>query len=112
MANLGFQTVMLKGMEVTWDQLVPCTAAASTTLLAYDAGTKAEEICYFLNTDYLYLISDTGTDFVFTPAVNHEAGGQYATSGSLLWMGEHLCTNRRAQGVLRGVDVSAITLTT
>lgn len=111
MANLGFNTVMLKGMEVAWDQLVPHTTAASTTLVPYTEAV-GEELAYFLNTDFLYLICDSGTDFVFTPPVNHEAGGQYATSGSLLFMGEHICTNRRAQGVMRGIDVSAITLTT
>lgn len=111
MANLGFTTVMLKGMEVCWDQIVPHTTAASTTLVAYTAAV-GEEIAYFLNTDYLYLIVDSGTDFVLTKPVSHEPGGQYATSGSLLFMGEHLCTNRRAQGVMRGIDVSAITLST
>jgi len=111
MANLGFTTVMLKGMEVLWDQIVPHTAASSATLVPYTSAV-GEEILYFLNTDYLYLICDSGTDFVLTKPVNHEAGGQYATSGSLLFMGEHICTNRRAQGVMRGVDVSAITLST
>lgn len=111
MANIGFRTVMLDNMEVMWDQIVPGTTASSASLIAYN-GAVAEELAYFLNTDYLYLIVDSGTDFVFTPAVNHEAGGQYATSGSLLFMGEHVCTNRRAQGVMRGIDVSAITLTT
>lgn len=111
MANLGFATVMLKGMEVAWDQLVPHTAAATTTVSPYTAA-EGEELLYFLNTDFLYLIVDTGTDFVMTDAVNHEAGGQYASSGSTLFMGEHICTNRRAQGVFRGVDVSAITLST
>lgn len=111
MANLGFTTVMLKGMEVAWDQLVPHTTAASTTLVAYTAA-EGEELAYFLNTDYLYLIVDSGTDFIMTDAVNHEPGGQYMSSGSMLFMGEHLVTNRRAQGVMRGIDVSAITLTT
>ena len=98
-------------MEVAWDQIVPHTAASSTALVAYTAA-EGEELAYFLNTDYIYIIVDSGTDFVMTPAVNHEAAGQYASSGSLLFMGEHLCTNRRAQGVMRGIDVSAITLTT
>ena len=112
MANLGFNTVMLKGMEVAWDQIVPGTSANAAAVVAYNSGSKAEEIGFFLNTDFLYLIVDSGTDFVFTPAVNHEPGGQYATSGSLLFMGEHIVTNRRAQGALYGVDVSAITLST
>lgn len=110
MANLGFSTVMLKNMEIAWDQIVPGTSANGAALVAYDSGSKAEEVGYFLNTDYLYLVCDSGTDFVFTKPVNHEPGGQYATSGSLLFMGEHVCTNRRAQGIYYGADVSAIAL--
>lgn len=109
MANMGFTTVMLKGMEVAWDQIVPGTSNNGAALVAYD-GSPDEECCYFLNTDYLYLTCDSGTDFVFTPAVNHEAGGQYATSGSLLFMGEHICTNRRAQGLYYGFETVGIVL--
>lgn len=110
MANMGFSTVMLKGMEVAWDQIVPRTSNNGAAIVAYDAGTADEECCFFLNTDYLYLIVDSGTDFVMTPAVNHEAGGQYASSGSLLFMGEHICTNRRAQGLYYGFETVGIAL--
>jgi hypothetical protein len=112
MANMGFTTVMLKGMELGWDQIGPGTSANGAAIVAYDSGSKAEELCYFLNTDYIYLIVDSGTDFIMTDAVNHEPGGQYMSSGSMLFMGEHIVTNRRAQGLYYGVDISAITLTT
>lgn len=110
MASMGFDTVYLKGMEIAWDQIVPRTSNNGAALVAYDAGAADEECCFFLNTDYLYLIVDSGTDFVFTPAVNHEPGGQYATSGSLLFMGEHICTNRRAQGLYYGFETVGVTL--
>ncbi len=112
MANIGFRTVMLDTMEIAWDQIVPGTSANAAAIVAYNSGSKAEEIGFFLNTDYLYLIVDEATDFVLTDPVKHEANGQYATSGSLLFMGEHLVTNRRAQGIYYGADVSAITLNT
>jgi len=109
MATLGFNTVMLKGMEVAWDQIVPGTSDNGAALVAYN-GSPDEECCYFLNTDYLYLIVDSGTDFVFTPPVKHEPNGQYATSGSLLFMGEHICTNRRAQGLYYGFETVGVVL--
>jgi hypothetical protein len=112
MANLGFETVMFKGAEFMWDQLVPRTPAGGASVVAYDAGTAAEEIIYFLNTKYLYFIVDSGADFITTPAVKHDANGQYGTSGSMLARLEHLVTNRRAQGAMFGIDESAITLTT
>jgi len=110
MASLGFDTVMLKGMEIAWDQITPRTSNNGAALVAYDAGTADEECCYFLNTDYLYLMVDSGTDFVMTPPVKHEVNGQFATSGSLLFMGEHMCTNRRAQGLYYGFETVGIVL--
>jgi hypothetical protein len=112
MANLGFESVMFKGAEFMWDQLVPRTPAGGGSVVAYDAGSAAEEIIYFLNTKYLYFIVDSGADFITTPAVKHDANGQYGTSGSMLARLEHLVTNRRAQGAMFGIDESAITLTT
>ena len=112
MANLGFETIMFKGAEFMWDQLMPGSSANSAATVAYDSGSYAEENIFFLNTKYLYLIVDSGADFVMTAPVKHEAGGQYGTSGSMLARLEHICTNRRAQGFFHGIDESAITLTT
>ena len=112
MASLGFESVMFKGAEFMWDQLVPMTPAGGGSVVAYDAGTAAEEIIYFLNTKYLYFLVDSGADFVTTPAVKHETSGQYGTSGSMLARLEHVVTCRRAQGALFGIDESVITLTT
>lgn len=112
MANLGFETVMFKNAEFCWDQIVPGSSANSVATVAYDSGSYAEENIFFLNTKYLYFMVDRGADFITTPAVKHEAGGQYGTSGSMLTRMEHVCTNRRAQGFFHGIDESAVTLTT
>ena len=111
MANLGFETVMFKGAEFMWDQKVPGSSANSAATVAYDSGSYAEENIFFLNTKYLYFTVDKGADFVTTPAVKHEQGGQYGTSGSMLARMEHMVTNRRAQGFFHGLDCSAVTLT-
>lgn len=112
MANLGFETVMFKGAEFTWDQIVPMSSANSAATVAYDSGSAAEENIFFLNTKYLKFIVDRGADFITTPAIKHEQGGQYGTSGSMLTRMEHIVTNRRAQGFFHGIDESAVTLTT
>tara|TARA_R110000868_G_scaffold123_5_gene1308 strand:- start:3862 stop:4929 length:1068 start_codon:yes stop_codon:yes gene_type:complete len=109
-ATNGFRSVMCENMEVYWDQIVPRVTTGTTTLVPYTVSA-GEDVGYFLNTDFLYLIVDSGTDFVMTPAVTHDAQGQQATSGAMLFMGEHVCTNRRAQGVLYGVSTPDITLT-
>ena len=112
MANLGFQTVMLFGAEVAWDQIVPRWTVNAGAQVAYSDATGVEGSGFFLNTDYIYLMVDSGTDFVMTTPVSHEPGGQYATSGSLLFMGEHLVTNRRSMGNERGINCPAVKLTT
>lgn len=111
-ASLGFQSLMFKTAEFTWDQLTPGCSANDAATVAYDSGSYAEESIFFLNTKYLYLLVDSGADFVLTPAVNHGVNGQFGTSGAMLARMEFLCTNRRAQGYYSGLDESAVTLTT
>ena len=110
-ASLGFQSLMFKTAEFTWDQLVPGVSANDAALVAYD-GSPAEECIFFLNTRYLYLMVDSGADFVMTPAVSHQVNGQFGTSGNILARMEFAVTNRRAQGLYSGLDESAVTLTT
>lgn len=111
MASLGFDTVYLKNMELAWDQRTPGTTANGAAFASYST-TPAEECIFMLNTDYLYLECDSGADFVMTPAVSHQPGGQFGTSGAILARMEHICTNRRAQVCYYGLDESAVTLTT
>ena len=83
-ATLGFASLMFKTAEFTWDQLVPGTASNNGSQVAYDSGSYAEEAIFFLNTKYLYLLVDSGADFVMTPAVSHQQAGQFGTSGAML----------------------------
>jgi len=109
-AKNGFRSVMCENMDVYWDQLVPHVTANTSTVIPYTGG--GEDVNYFLNTEFLYLIVEESTDMVQTPAVSHQVNGQEATSGAMLFMGEHVTTNRRAQGVLYGVAPASITATT
>lgn len=109
-AKNGFRSVMLENMEVFWDQIVPRVTANTTTVVSY--ATAGEDVNYFLNTDFLKLVVEESTDMVMTPAVSHQVQGQEATSGAMLWMGEHICTNRRAQGVHYGTAPASVTITT
>jgi len=105
MANLGFETLALKGAEAMWDQITPGTTANGAAY-ALASSTPAEECVFFLNTDYISLVVDSQTDLVNRPF--RESYNQTAKSAQVLFMGNLLVTNRRAQGVLFGVDVSAI----
>ena len=111
-ATLGFQSLMFKTAEFTWDQLVPGSSANDAATVAYNSGSYAEENIFFLNTKYLYLMVDSGADFVMTPKYDHGVNGQFGTSGAMLARLQMMVTNRRAQGFYSGLDESAVTLTT
>lgn len=108
MRSLGFDTVTMAGSELAWDQLCPGTTANGAAY-ALSSSTPAEECFFFINTDYLTLVVDSASDMVMTPFVDHQPGGQFAKSASMLFMGELTTTNRRVHGVYYGADVSAIT---
>jgi hypothetical protein len=108
MRSLGFDTVTMAGSELAWDQLCPGTTANGAAY-ALSSSTPAEECFFFINTDYLTLVVDSASDMVMTPFVDHQPGGQFAKSASMLFMGELTTTNRRVHGVYYGADVSSIT---
>lgn len=113
--GLGFQTIQLMDMELTWDQVCPGTKAnpgsspANTDFRAYDSATKAEECAFFLNTDFLKLEVQEGRDMKVSEFMDARVRGQLASVAIIEWMGQLLCTNRRKQGILYGADVSAVT---
>ena len=107
MADMGFRTVALEGAELIWDRRCPGTSANAAAFVNYDSGSYAEENFYFLNTDYLYLVVQGEADMVQLPF--QQSQNQLARSAIVYFMGQLICTNRRTQRVLYGVDVSAIT---
>jgi hypothetical protein len=109
-ANLGFETVKLYAAALAWDQIVPRSTANSTTLNLWSVPTTDDDydhIAYFINSQFFKLLVDTQTDLVNRPFM--ESIDQTAKSALVLFMGQLVCTNRRAQGALYAIDVSAIT---
>jgi hypothetical protein len=102
MANLGFDTVMLRGAQVAWDEICPRQANNNGDVVAHDSGSIDEHIAYFLNTDFLKLYVDSQTDLVNRPFM--DSVDQTAKSALVLFMGQLICTNRRTQGFFGAIQ--------
>jgi hypothetical protein len=94
LAEMGFDTVRLKGAEMVWDELVP---DVFTGTAAITVGTA-----FMLNTKFYKLVIDSETDFVTTPFVEPE--NQTAKTAKILFMGNATVSNLRKLGV--GINIS------
>jgi hypothetical protein len=94
MADMGFDTIKLRGATCIWDEVVPdvYTGAAAIT-----TGTA-----FFINTNFYKLIIDSETDIVTTPFVEPE--NQTAKTAKVLFMGQAACMNMRKMGVLKRIS--------
>lgn len=104
LANLGFETVMLRGATVMWDEICPRSTNNTTGVVLYSTpttDTSHEWLAYFLNTDFIKLYVDAQTDLVNRPFM--DSVDQTAKSALVLFMGQLMTTNRRAQGVLYNI---------
>lgn len=84
LAKAGFQTLKYKSADVVFDDNT-------------NFGTT-DELAYFLNTDYLYLIQHREAQW--TPEEQKRPVNQDAVVVPLYWMGNMVCSNRSLQGVL------------
>lgn len=110
LANLGFDTVMLYRAQVAWDQIVPRQTNNASTIVLHSTATSDdshEHLAYFINSDYLRLLVESTSDMVNRPFMT--SIDQLAKSALVIFMGQLVCTNRRTQGVLQGLDVASIT---
>jgi len=98
LAQMGFDTVKLKGAEMIWDELVP-DVYSGTASLSY--GTA-----FMINTKFYKLVIDTETDFVTTPFVRPE--NQDAKTAQILFMGNSTVSNLRKLGVGVGISQSIV----
>ena len=98
MADMGFDTIKLKGATWVWDERVPDIyngTAAQTT-----------DSIFMLNTKYYKLYIDAETDFVTTPFVRPE--NQTARTALILFMGNAGMTNLAKQGVAAEVSMAIV----
>jgi hypothetical protein len=109
MANLGFETVMLRGAQMAWDEICPRHADNTpSSFVLHDAGTADEHPAFFLNTDFLKLYVDSQSDLVNRPFM--DSIDQTAKSSLVLLMCQLICSNRRTQGLLAGITPGSITV--
>ena len=95
----GSNALKFRGAAMIWDEVVPDTYTNATVVDAI--GTVTLSSYYFLNTETLYFISDSATDFITTPFVRPE--NQDAKVAQMLWMGALGMNNRQKNGILDNV---------
>lgn len=98
MADLGFDTIKLRGATCIWDEKVP---GIDDGALAADA---TDGTAFFLNTNFYKLYIDSETDIVTTPFL--EVENQLIRSAKILFMGNATCSNLRKNGVLYGISTT------
>jgi hypothetical protein len=96
MADMGFDTIKLRGATVIWDEVVPDIYTGTT---AITLGTM-----FFLNTKFYHLIIDSETDIVTTPFIEPE--NQTAKTSKILFMGNAGMSNLRKMGVCMDISQS------
>lgn len=89
MADMGFDSVKLRGATFIWDEVVP------------DIGNGTAEITlgtvFHINTKFYKIVFDSETDVVTTPFIEPE--NQTAKTAKILTMGNATCSNLRKMGV-------------
>lgn len=88
-----------RGATFIWDEVVPDTETNAEVVDAI--GTHTVSTIFFVNSEAMEIVVDSGTDWITTPMVRPE--NQDARVGQLLWMGAHCVKNRRKLGVLYGI---------
>jgi hypothetical protein len=96
MADMGFDTIKLRGATMIWDEIVP---DVDTGTAALTTGTA-----FFINTKFYNLIIDSETDIEVTPFVEPE--NQTAKTAKILFMGNAAVSNMRKHGVAYAISQS------
>lgn len=99
MADMGFDTVKLRGATFIWDELVP---GLDTGANPGDSGYTGT--VFFLNTQFYNLVIDSETDIITTPFVEPE--NQTVKTAKILFMGNAAVSNMRKHGVVYALNQS------
>jgi len=96
MADMGFESIKLKGATLLWDEVVPDV----------DSGTAAitKGTMFLINSKFYKLVIDSETNFATTPFVEPE--NQTAKTAKILFMGNVAVSNLRKHGVLYAISQS------
>jgi len=93
MADMGFDTIKLRGATVIWDEKVPDIYNGTAAITVGSA--------FFINTNFYNLVIDSETDIVTTPFVEPE--NQTVRTAKILFMGNSGVSNMRKHGVMFGI---------
>jgi hypothetical protein len=93
MADMGFDTVKLRGATMIWDESCPDVFTGTT---AITVGTV-----FMINTRFYELFIDSETDIITTPFIEPE--NQTAKTAKILFMGNACVSNMRKHGM--GCDI-------
>jgi hypothetical protein len=100
-ADIPFENILFKGQAMVWDEWVPNAKDGKVTQEAAD-GT-----IYMLNTNFLQIQYHPRRNFA--PTNMQQPENQDARVSHLLWFGAALCSNRRKQGVISGINTALTT---
>lgn len=104
MADMGFDTIKLKGATIVWDEQVPNIDEGYAPSHASYATAGKQGTCFFLNTKFYKLIIDSQTDLITTPFVEPE--NQTVKTAKVLFMGQSAVFNMRKLGVVYAISCS------
>lgn len=93
MADMGFDTIKVRGATFIWDEVVPDIDTGTTGITL---GT-----IFYLNTKHYKLVIDSETDIVTTPFITPE--NQTAKTAKVLFMGNSTSNSLRKNGVLYAI---------
>jgi hypothetical protein len=99
MADMGFDTIKLRGATMIWDESVPSLDTGEVA-----GGVTFSGTCFFLNTKFYHLVIDSQTDIVTTPFVEPE--NQTVKTAKILFMGNAAISNMRKHGVVYAASQS------
>ena len=95
--TLGFDSIKFKNQDLIWDEMVPDVDGGYT----YDSSDWSTSTWMMINTNFMELVVDSGTDFITTPFVRPE--NQDAKVAQILAMMNLTCSNLRKQGMIYGI---------
>jgi hypothetical protein len=103
MADLGFDTIKLRGATCIWDEQVP---SIDTGDLAAAQAASFSGTAFFINTNFYNLIIDSETDIITTPFVEPE--NQTVKTAKILFMGNAAVNSMRKHGVVYAISQSIV----
>jgi len=96
-ASMGFDSIKFKGQDLVWDEMMPDVDGG----YMYDSSSWATGTWVMVNSEFVELVIDVGTDFITTPFMRPE--NQDAKTAQILFMGNHVSSNRRKSGMIYGI---------